>query len=124
MNKARVTKLIETLRFGDYKQGYGALHKKINGQNYYCCLGVACEIYRKETGRGTWADLKWGDILCFEIENDSSVSELPDCIQNWYGFSSPFVDFGSGLCAPVCNDALKEDFNRIADRFENLITQK
>lgn len=35
---------LKALRSGDYKQGRKALKKNVYGVDYYCCLGVMCEI--------------------------------------------------------------------------------
>jgi len=35
---------IQALESGEYNQGTGALHK----QDSFCCLGVACDLYKKE----------------------------------------------------------------------------
>lgn len=39
------TKLLKALRSGEYAQNKGALR---DGNRYYCCLGVLCEIVHQE----------------------------------------------------------------------------
>jgi len=46
MNKNLVKKWIKALRSGKYKQTSGSLHD-VNG---YCCLGVACKVYKDTKG--------------------------------------------------------------------------
>ena len=41
-------KWVEALRSGGYKQGVGCLYDSHHDK--YCCLGVACKVYEKETG--------------------------------------------------------------------------
>lgn len=41
---------IQALQSGEYPQGEGALRT----QDRYCCLGVLCDIYQKETHDGRW----------------------------------------------------------------------
>lgn len=42
------------LRSGDFKQGRSALRNGPEDSSEFCCLGVACETYRRETGKGHW----------------------------------------------------------------------
>ena len=42
--KAFKAKWLKALRSGTFKQGQGRLHEKIEGEDTYCCLGVACVI--------------------------------------------------------------------------------
>ena len=51
VNKARVQKLVKILKSGKYKQGRSALRPK---EDKFCCLGVACDVYAKETGESLW----------------------------------------------------------------------
>ena len=50
MNKKVKQKWIAALESGDYKQGKNFLKNK----NKFCCLGVLCDLYAKETGKGKW----------------------------------------------------------------------
>ncbi len=50
MNKELITEWIEALRSGNYKQGFGQLK---NNKDEYCCLGVACELFKAKIG-GSW----------------------------------------------------------------------
>jgi hypothetical protein len=45
-------KWVNDLKSGEYKKGKGYLHK----EDTYCCLGVLCDLYQKETGQGAWTD--------------------------------------------------------------------
>ena len=47
MKKNIANKWIKALRSGKYKQGTGSLKTK---EGKYCCLGVLCEITKKEHG--------------------------------------------------------------------------
>ena len=47
-------KWVEALRSGEYKQGVGCLYDSRHDK--YCCLGVACKVYEKETGDNLGAD--------------------------------------------------------------------
>ncbi len=49
---------IDALESGEYKQGTGRLRNtnELTGEHNYCCLGVLCDLYSKETGE-QWSDL-------------------------------------------------------------------
>jgi hypothetical protein len=47
----RIRKWLTALRSGDYTQGTGVLRNK---DNCFCCLGVAIDIFNKDTGFGEW----------------------------------------------------------------------
>lgn len=109
---------ISALRSGKYKQGRTVLHDPI--ENTYCCLGVLCDLYRKEIGsdktvkqlRKLKADGKTPD----EVPNEEVVkwAELPsanptpdnyDINVNYYSLAE-LNDNGHG-------------FSQIADMIEN-----
>lgn len=72
------TKWIKALRSGKYKQTTGTLKDEVG----FCCLGVLCDIYRKEHKD---LNLKWdydtlGNFNC-------EKSELPYTVRKWAGLS-------------------------------------
>lgn len=46
--------LIQELNGGGYRQGRNSLSYTQGDQEYFCCLGVACDIYHEKTGKGEW----------------------------------------------------------------------
>ena len=44
-------KWIAALESGEYKQGTGFLRSI---KNEFCCLGVLCDVFQKETEKGEW----------------------------------------------------------------------
>ena len=66
-------KWVAALRSGEYEQTEGVLR---NG-NGYCCLGVLCDIYSKETGV-EWEDMGFGG---FAVHGADSV--LPFEVRQW-----------------------------------------
>lgn len=114
---------IEALRSGYYNQGYLTLCRiKEDNCEYYCCLGVACELYQKYEG---------GLIIKFESFDDISVSRkeyngasvfLPPIVRTWLGirqddggFYKRVGDYAYSL--PHLNDNGKT-FKEIADFIE------
>lgn len=45
---------VERLKVG--RKARGRLRNRIGGM---CCLGHLCELYRVQTGRGTWSSANW-----------------------------------------------------------------
>ena len=84
MNPIVKTKWIAALRSGDYAQGKGSLHR--GGK--YCCLGVLCDLYRKEHPEAHWNDDK------FVTKNEQRGGFLPWDVVQWAGLAEtdPFID--------------------------------
>lgn len=86
-----VIRLCETLESGKYKKGKGHL----KSGDYYCCLGVACDI----SGLGEWKTTPFnGD--CYEVSDVAiqNSGTLPEVVQEYYGFTDDHgirTDIGS-----------------------------
>lgn len=87
MNNERVKLLTDALRSGKYKQASGVLR---SGDGY-CCLGVACDIYRKHARKGKWVKARGGADYEFVIKGrDTELVEgayLPIPVMRWFGFA-------------------------------------
>jgi hypothetical protein len=90
MNTTIKSQWIAALRSGDYKQGRGWLRT----DNYYCCLGVLCDLHSKANPdhRQSWRPMcNYIDPLEKEyIEyiyayGKSTTRLLPDDVQRWAG---------------------------------------
>lgn len=68
-------KWVEALESGEFTQAQAQLKYG----DSFCCLGVACEVYSRETGNGSWN----GDI--WVEEGDSVKCHLPRTVQDWLG---------------------------------------
>lgn len=117
------------LRSGDYEQGQEALRvaggEEDGSADTYCCLGVACEVYRKETGEGEWVKREDG-FWVFRVGGpddhgyyDQSWSGLPHKVAEWYGVrqSELTVDFNDDRRNSLTNlnDNEGQSFEQIAD---------
>ena len=76
---------LEALRSGEYTQGRFVLRE----QNSYCCLGVLCDLFIKETGQGCWVKPsdKYGEeeVWGFSL-NGSQIDTLPPQeVYDWAG---------------------------------------
>ena len=114
MNQQIKEKWMNALRSGEYSQTRGYL-RTTEG---FCCLGVLCDLYSKETGT------EW--VENYELENSSSFLEefatLPKEVMEWSGleYPNPYFDFENGVSLASLNDGGKE-FNEIADVIEKYL---
>ena len=97
--KAVVSKWVEALRSGDYKQGKEWLHQKNDkGQDRYCCLGVLCDLAVK------------AKIIPPPTEDDKVFSyrkedaHLPPIVKKWVGLKTASGDFHVGSSLVDLND--------------------
>lgn len=79
-NKENMELLCKELETTDKIQGTGKLKDSIGK---YCCLGIACEVYHKATGKGTW-EIKHG-FQTFVVDGSESCTQLPIPVINWLG---------------------------------------
>lgn len=124
VNKERVTLLVTALRSGDYEQGQGMLHHVPD--NTWCCLGVACDIARKNGLEIETA------IFSGSERFGNTGSDLPPKVRDWYGFttSNPDLKLAGGQFATAVrlNDSPRyhgeeSTFAGIADAFERTYLQ-
>jgi len=88
MNEEVKKKWIAALRSGEYEQGQSRLRPS---EDTYCCLGVLCDLYVKETGIGEWRDddvaFQYGrfkDAYIFRHPDEEAVrSHLPNKVLEW-----------------------------------------
>jgi hypothetical protein len=107
--------VVAALRSGEFKQTQATLRRG----DGFCCLGVICEIYRRETGNGLWVPLDAPvpgdeDRLAFIADTQHSIRErvfLPTEVAEWCGFdtdepyhSDPVVN-GFSTTAADMNDS-------------------
>jgi hypothetical protein len=111
-------KLIAALRSGEFKQGKLRLRPT---SNTFCCLGVACELYRRETGQGEWVpahdDEAHPSLQEFVMPDEGTTSGvLSPSVRKWLGWAS---DKGSTseACLAERNDS-GATFSEIADLIE------
>lgn len=93
-------KWVKALRSGKYKQGFGELKSSVIHPKH-CCLGVLCELYIQDTGKG---------IKDF----NSGKQELPSTVMRWAGFKETTSNLG---CVKFFtqNEDLIEYYDSLAD---------
>lgn len=80
-------KLVAALRSGEFTQGTGHLRP---ADDKYCCLGVACELYRREfpTSAEWDEDYDPAKFMMLDDSDDDSDTSLPDEVRQWLGWTS------------------------------------
>ena len=83
------TKWIEALRSGKYQQGKCFLHQKNSkGEEYFCCLGVACNISNLATQEVHPPDAESESnvtVISYTSSNDKHIETLPESIRLLFG---------------------------------------
>lgn len=117
-NVEAIREWVADLRSGKYAQTTNVLRH----EDAYCCLGVACETYRRVTGHGQWKD-EDGELY-FSANEDLSGAEdqtLPEGVQRWLGVEDndprPVMD-GDPTHATELNDNQRLTFAEIAGAVE------
>lgn len=108
-------KWIKALRSGKYKKGTGNLHMKHDNQeDTYCCLGVACDIFKDELN--IEAVIK-GRFVAYDGE-DAGLTRI---IRNHLNLLSTLGDSLNLRSLADINDGIYRkdtDFTNMADHIE------
>lgn len=108
MNKTIKAKWLAALKSGKYPKTDGDLR---DGQGY-CCLGVLCDIYRKETGDGKWKENR------FITSTSDTTGYLPNKVMKWAGLSKKYgIMDGKGSDLTDINDQ-SHTFNEVIEVIE------
>ena len=120
---------IAALRSEHYYQGQDGLQT----DDGYCCLGVACDLYRIETGNGEWISPEWSGMLpvnkFFTFESNNGLKRdsftLSTEVQDWLGMRTGDGAIGYGTDSngtvqtlTALNDSGDYSFEQIADIIE------
>ena len=113
-------KWIAALRSGEYRQTRDVLRS----HDGYCCLGVACDVYAEETGKGEWK--KKSDSVSdffFKHEYGRETTELPCDVASWLGLprENKVAGYNSQGCVMslVADNDNGNSFVKIADIIES-----
>ena len=117
MDKHVAERWVQALRSGQYQQGQHELHPDTNS---YCCLGVLCDLYRVEQGKGEWRNGPMRNEL-FIFSTPTGVYEsavLPEMVKSWAGMRTSTGSIaGSEDELAALNDEGME-FPQLADLIE------
>jgi len=108
-------KWIEALRSGEYRQTKEVL---CDGDGNYCCLGVLCNMYERETGKV----LPSNNSGVYNVYEDT-LEELPE-VMEWVGLKEVTGGFKRkddlpDICLAGLNDECDWNFHQIADLIES-----
>lgn len=118
MDSAIKQQWVAALKSGEFKQGEGALRRTDGDGVSFCCLGVLCELYRKENG-GEWQPRQDGFFEMFEEHE-----WLPNEVAIWAGLdcngsdTEVEIEDGEWATLPDLNDGSGWDFPKLADLIE------
>ena len=119
---------------GEYAQTQDALRDSKG----FCCLGVACDVFMKETGRGHWKEYGSGTIT-FVLDGGEYEGEPPEEVMQYFGFDRavPLVKYRNhDVAVTYLNDggtlpysagagtARKHTFDKLAGKLEKSLTGK
>jgi hypothetical protein len=130
MNRRIRDMWVAALRSGEFKQGRGWLRQADpkDTPDSFCCLGVLCEIFRRETGEGVWAEKaqdhdnhRCGEFNFKLSPLSYSDSLTPAEVADWaeMGCRDPWMDderYGERSLSGLNDDGV--DFQTIADVIE------
>lgn len=110
---------VKALESGKYRQGQKVLHQVINSAEgkieEFCCLGVACDLYRKYGGRLDTHKISGidGIEIAYGRREDEETAALPEVVRVALGLRGSSGDFDDGTSLAFLNDTGKS-FDEIA----------
>lgn len=120
MNPEVKEKWLIALTSGEYQKGKLALKVTFeeSGTNW-CCLGVLCDLYIKETGKGSWKK-EVGRRDTFISDDSMKVSFPPQDVMEWAGIDSVSGSFltDDGASSLVRINDETEDFSKVIAAIE------
>jgi hypothetical protein len=113
-------KWVAALRSGKYKQCKSVLKNTYKGEDSYCCLGVACDLYQQEV-KDLYVKPPEGPFTVTYFDN--CTAHLPSKVIDWLGLQSItgyYLEDGTKSCnLAELNDSRQYNFNQIADVIES-----
>lgn len=129
VNKERVRLLVDALRSGEFEQGRATLRTQADT---YCCIGVGCEIARRN-GIGIEWEMDTRGACCDTCDPgpelarvkrwffDGQTAAFSEKVKDWYGFPDvdPSLSDGDSMLTMIgANDIRGMNFAGIADLIE------
>lgn len=99
-------KWVKALRSGEYNQ----CTSQLQDHKGYCCLGVACAVYEKETGNELYKEN--GQY------NSGNLTDSYQEVKKWLGLNTSIGSYKGGNLAAL-NDIENYTFKQIADVIES-----
>lgn len=96
-NLDRIRLVVAALRSGEFPQ----THKHLRDGVGYCCLGVVCELFRRDTGRGEWGEARGEEgVTDFQLDDVNSTGYMPADVTNWLGIDYNYGDLETAYINP------------------------
>jgi hypothetical protein len=112
MMNDNMKKVLKALRSGKYAQ----TQERLQDVHGYCCLGVMCAVFEKETGR----TLKRTILIDDDIERiEGEDLDAQDGVRRWVGLSDSEGGSTSNPSLVQLNDSEGYTFLEIADFIES-----
>ena len=108
--KEHRNKLTQELRTTECTQGKNSLR---GDENTFCCLGIACELFKHITGKGLW--VQGEGCWDFLLEANYTRLYLPEQVQEFYGFTTV-----AGNLKPIKGKKALADLNDNGYTFEQI----
>ena len=110
MNPIIKQKWIDALLSGEYEQG----ERRLRTTYTYCCLGVLCDLYAKETGK------EWLHGIYNNYSYDGET-EIPSvAVLRWAGFQFDVDECGGRLFEDEINPGYLASLNDSGYTFEQM----
>jgi hypothetical protein len=107
MINENMKKVLVALRSGEYKQARGTLQNT----GGFCCLGVMCDVYEKETGNGL-------ERTPSGLLNGTNLRKHID-VKEWVGLQCNLGTSDNSDSLAAINDRADSTFAYIADFIES-----
>jgi hypothetical protein len=111
MNQEIKEKWIAALQSGEYQQG----HDYLTSEGKYCCLGVLCDVYRKEMHIGEWGSRG------FTIACEYNSAWLPRIVAEWAELECTDQEMLAAHNDPTDTSTTTFSFPKIAELIENFL---
>jgi hypothetical protein len=118
MNTQRFEMLATMLEETDASQARGHLRADVDNRPCFCATGLACELYRQQTGVGEWKTTPIGTGWKFAGERSATNLLPPMEVREWFEDEGPRSLIGKIL---QWNDTTCLTFREIAARIREAI---
>jgi hypothetical protein len=109
---------VEALRSGKYRQGTGYLTQIRDGQEFDCCLGVACKVAIENGVQFEPRQVVKRSAIMSSVQYGPCGGNLPWPVQRWLGVNTSMGLYQGGSLYGQ-NDSMGKTFAEIADIIES-----
>lgn len=103
---------VDALRSGEYAQTTGSLRR----EDGFCCLGIACDVFRTHEADAWWHTTSIGAFVCRGI---SEAGYTHHVVKDWLGMETSAGVYGDGMSRLSADNDNGKTFLEIADIIES-----